>query len=67
MKKLDDNQNPLNVNLMNSLREKAINKNEGGTASKWDIDDYELHTHPDLVEKFKKVADLPKENGGILH
>ena len=47
---------PKNEKAVAFLRSKALLKKNGGCSSPWDIDDYELHTHPDLREKLREIA-----------
>lgn len=47
----------MNEKVVALLRSKALLKRDGGCSSPWDIDDYELHTHPDLHEKMRKIAE----------
>jgi hypothetical protein len=42
----------LNEGLLAFLRGRA----RRGTPSQWDVDDYELHTHPDLIERLTEAA-----------
>lgn len=47
---------PKNARVVALLKAKALPKKNGGDVSPWDIDDYELHTHPDLREKLREIA-----------
>lgn len=47
---------PHNAGVMALLKSKAVLKSKGGCRSPWDIDEYELHTHPDLRQKLQEIA-----------
>ncbi len=47
---------PQNAGVIALLKSKAVLKSKGGCSSPWDIDEYELHTHPDLRKKLQEIA-----------
>lgn len=56
MKKYTNYNHPKSEKIVALLKENAVRRNVGESVSKWDIDEYELHTHPDLQYKLEKIA-----------
>lgn len=51
-----DEKHPANAEVLRALRTQAVEKTPKNR-SQWDIDSFELHTHPDLMERFELLAD----------
>lgn len=58
---------PANQQLLEDLKQRAVPR-QPSNASPFDIDDYELHTHPDLVERLYALAEsLPQPCRGAIY
>lgn len=62
-----DKKHPANANVLQALSLQAVAKTPQNK-SQWDIDSFELHTHPDLMERFELLADsLPSGYRRVAH
>ena len=62
-----DEKHPANAEVLQALSSQAVEKTPKNR-SPWDIDSFELHTHPHLIERFELLADsLPKRYRRIAH
>jgi hypothetical protein len=62
-----DEKHPANADVLKALRAQAVEKTPKNR-SPWDIDSFELHTHPDLIERFELLANaLPSGHRRVGH
>ena len=55
-------EHPANAEVLQALSAQAVERTPQNS-SQWDIDACELHTHPDLIERFELLAEsLPKKH-----
>ncbi|QDU94091.1 hypothetical protein [Lignipirellula cremea] len=62
-----DEKHSANSQVLEVLRSQAVEKTPKNRSS-WDIDSFELHTHPDLIERLELLSDsLPQGYRRVAH